>query len=387
MSLYNFNPVPAPWTSPGITPTLNFGAPTGLASLPGASGGVLARGLSPAASRLGSLFTGSAGAGGGLPRLGTTAASLAEDVAGLGGGAGGLLSRLPAVGGLPGFAAVSGRAAGLGGAAALAGSQLVDQLNVGGQNSNLEQGLQGATAGAALGATIGAPFFGVGAGVGAAAGGVIGGALGVLGNVLGFGGGEDDKPEPLDILTTGIQKAGLSPDQAEQVLQVYETQMALAEVAEGDEKKALQQQAYDAAASSILMLMQQQEAALMGGGTGNLLALQAQAQDIFAPLAADIESSGAAYGAAMNSINQYLPEQFRAINDANVARELSSSNKLANAYRAQAAIIPTVNALTQYQQDYNALAQQMFQRAQAESMGTGGTGTTGAGDQLAALLG
>ncbi len=367
---------------------------TGLGGLPGSATGILQRGVTPAASRLGSLFTGPAGPSG-LPRI---AGSLAEDAAGIGGRAASssLLSRLPSLSGLisGGSVAKYPTLGGLGyGIAGQVGSNVIDKLNPGGQNSNIEQGLQGAATGAGIGAGLGlagGPFAPLTSGAGALIGGALGGAVGVLGNVFGWGGGGDkeEAPNPVTILGNAIHQAGLTPDQTESVLDVYETQMALAEIEEDDDlKKQKQDAAYEQAGQMILSLMGQQQAAQ--STASNSLALQAQSRDIFEPLAQDLQSSGAAYASAMQGINKYLPPQFKAINDANVARELTASDRLANAYRAQAAVIPTVNALTQYQQDYQSMANQLMQQSFAQGQAGSGGGASGQPtmDQLIAASG
>lgn len=377
MSLYGFNPTPTPaWatTRAPVIPSLNFGAPTGLASLPGASGGILARGLPSAGLAARTIPTGTTLASQVPVGVGRAAAA---DALALGGGraAGGLAARLPSAAGAAGVASrlapFSAKAAGIGGLAGSLGSALIDRTNIGGQNSNIEQALQGAALGAGLGAGFGP--------AGALIGGLGGGALGVLGNVLGFGGGggEDDAPDPIEILSNGISAAGLSPDQTEEVLETYEVMTALAEMQpEGDARDAAMQQAFDAASAMILQAMQQKELASGIGGGVNQLALQQQAADIFEPLAQSTQDSARMYAAALGGI-EGLPPEYRAIAENTAARELSSADRLANAYRAQAAVMPAINQLTQYQRDYNALAAQMFQQAQAQSLqGAGGGATT-----------
>lgn len=305
----------------------------------------------------------------------TSALGLGQQAAGRG-----VLSRLPSMGGLiQGGSAASRLGAGVGGlgfgVAGAVGSHVIDRLNPGGQNSNLEQGLQGAATGAGIGAglgLLGGPLAPLTSSAGALIGGVAGGALGVLGNIFGGGGGEDE-PEstPLDILGNAITAAGLTPDQTEEVLQTYEVMTALAESAEeGEARDAAMAQAYDAAAQMVLQKMQEKEM-VAGLGGGNMLALQAQAQDIFAPVAQNTEDAGRMYAAALQGSMADLPPEYRAIAQNTATRELSSSQRLADAYRAQAAVIPAISQLTQYQNDYNALAAQMFQQATQQQMGGG----------------
>lgn len=392
-----FTPTPS-WASTwqGLTPSGLPGAGMGgLGSLPGAAGGVLSRGLSgglstiPRAIPFGSTLASQVPVG-----VGQQAFNAASALRPAAGQAGGLLSRLP-TGGAGGLARGLGPAnltrgagmAGLGyGIAGAAGSGLIDKLNPGGQNSNIEQGLQGVAQGAGIGAGVGALFGGVGAGPGALIGGAAGGAIGVLGNMFGFGGGGDDEaPDPVEILGTAINAANLDPATTEQILEQYEVMVALAEIEDDDElRQAKLDQAFDTAGQLVLQAMQQTGAAGFGGGVDNSLALQAQAQDIFAPLADDVRASGEMYAAAMGGIRDQLPPQYRAIADANVARELTSSQKLAAAYQAQAAVTPAINQLAQYQRDYNALAAQTWQQAMAGQIaGNAGGGQTA---DVAALL-
>lgn len=396
---YSFSPTATPaWAlnRPPVIPSLpplNLGA-SGLGSLPGAAGGILARGL-PGAAAAAPRFAPVSTLASQVPRgVGAEALTAANALRGGGQaaarGAGGLLSRLPSMGGLLSGGSVAARPmlGGLGfGVAGAVGSGLIDRLNPGGQNSNLEQGLQGAATGAGIGAglgLLGGPLAPLTSSAGAAIGGLAGGALGVLGNMFGGGGGDgEEAASPIDILGTAIQSARLTPDQTEEILSTYEVMTALAENApEGAERDALMAQAYDTAGQMILQAMQQEEAT--ASGQSNMLALQAQAQDIFQPLAQDIRASGEMYANAMRGLSADLPPEYRKIADYQVARELSSSQKLAAAYQAQAAVTPAINQLAQYQQDYNALAAQTWQQAmaqQAAGMGGGQQAT-----DIAALL-
>lgn len=255
------------------------------------------------------------------------------------------------------------------------GSNVIGGFDLGGADSALDQALTYAAQGAGLGAPFG-PW-------GAAVGGVGGGAYGILHNM--FGGGGDGAPEvaPVEVLATAIQRAGLNPDYTEQVMQTYDTLIALADGLEGDAKDAAINQAFQQTSAMILQAMQQQQATQQqaAGNASNTLALQQQAQQIFQPLADDIRTSSNLYAQAMGGIRDQLPESYRAVSDATVARELTSADRLANAYQAQAALTPVVNQLTRYQQDQDAFAQQMFSQQlaqQAAAMNQGGFGSPGA---------
>ena len=97
------------------------------------------------------------------------------------------------------------------------------------------------------------------------------------------------------------------------------------------------------------------------------------------PLAQDIDASGAMYANAIAGIRDQLPESYRGIADASVARESSSASRLADAYRAQAALTPMYNQMTQYQQDQNSFAAQLFSQQMAQqAAGYNGGGSTSA---------
>lgn len=380
----NFAP---PWPGvPGVADLLAGGSlstgPTGLAGLQGAAlnGTVLPYASNPLAGQV---------MGPGLAAqvpvgVGRQAATSALN---LGPATGGLLSRLPSLpkpslSGL-GLTAPSKLKGGLYGLAGGVGANLVDQLNVGGNDSPVDQFLTGA----AFGGGTGAAFGGLGAAIGAP----VGGAINVLGNTLGLWGNDkgEDAPDPVTVLATAMDTAGLTPEYEEAILQTYETQMALADRLEGDAKKQAEDAALEAAGQMVLQAMQTQQAQAMrpqmgaGGGPG-LLAMQQQAQQIFEPIAQDIETSAGLYAQQMSGIRPNLPASYQSVADAQVARELTSADKLANAYRAQAALTPLVDRLTQYQSDYNSFASQLFQQQQAATaaamaQGGGGMGLFGGG--------
>lgn len=257
----------------------------------------------------------------------------------------------------------------------------IDYLNPGGQNSNLEQGLQGAAVGAGIGAGVGSVVPLLGTGVGAVAGGALGGAIGVLANTFGGGGGGDgEEADPLDVIATAMRTANLSPEATENILTQYETAIALADRAEDDKtKKQLKDAALEQTAQLIIATMQQEQLqadAQMDLSGPNLLAMQQQAQDIFQPLADDLRTNASLYAQAMSDIRGNLPKQYQPFADLQVANEMSGANKLAAAYQAQAALTPMVERLTQYQQDKNALANQLWQQQQSAMLNPGsGTDT------------
>lgn len=385
---------------PGYLPPPPFPSigPTGLSGLTGAA---LNGTRLPYASGVGSLLSGPAGPA--LPRLGITPTeigalrglqaptmSLASQAADRGlanqlgravgsGGTRGLLPALPIKN--PGL--VKG---GLWGLAGSLGANAVDRLNVGGGDSVADQFATGAV----FGGLSGGAFGGVGALVGAP----VGGALNVLGNAVGLWGNEKpDEPDanPVEIIATAMQTANLDAQTTEDILTTYDTLMALAEQQpEGDARDAARQQAFDQTSAMVLSAMQQQQAQndmASSMASPDLLALQAQASQIFQPLAEDIRGSAGLYAQAMAGIRDNLPPEYRAIADATVSRELSSADRLANAYQAQAALTPVVQRLTQYQQDQQAFANQLFQQQQAQMAAMQAGGGAGQTDVLSALAG
>lgn len=292
----------------------------------------------------------------------------------------GLLSRLPALpSGTPLVPKGAMLRGGLYGLAGQVGSSLIDATDIGGQNSNVEQALQGAAIGAGTGAGVGllgGPFAPVTVPTGAAIGGVVGGIAGVVSN---FFGGGDDKPDPAEreeTLATAIQEAGLDDFTTAQILDTYEASLAFAAAEEDDDLREQKETlALQQAEAMVLQAIGQRQQLSAGMGGPDLMALQAQAQEVFAPLAQSIRDTGSAYATAMGGLRDQLPPEYQAIADSMVVREVTSSNRLADAYSAQAALTPVVQRLTQYQQDQAALANQMWQQALASQMAGGGGAT------------
>jgi len=221
--------------------------------------------------------------------------------------------------------------------------------------------------------------------------GTIGAALDVLDAGKWFGGGGgDDTPavDPDDVLANVLSTAALDDATNAQIMDSYAIQMQMASTIEDKEARAqAEAAALTSAATMALQALQTRDQAT--SAASNTLALQSQAGEIFEPLAQDIQMGAGLYAEAMGGLRDRLPESYQGIADATVARELSSADRLANAYRAQAAITPVVNQLTQYQQDYNNYAAQMFSQSLAQQAAGGvGAGSLGpsAQDVQAALL-
>lgn len=220
--------------------------------------------------------------------------------------------------------------------------------------------------------------------------GTIGAALDVLDAGKWFGGGGDDTPavDPDEVLANVLSTASLDDATNAQIMDSYAIQMQMASTLEDKQARAdAEAAALTSAASMALEALQTRDQAT--SAASNILALQSQAQEIFEPLAQDIQMGAGLYAEAMGGLRDRLPESYRGIADATVARELTAADRLANAYRAQAAITPVVNQLTQYQQDYNNYAAQMFSQSLAQQaaggIGAGGLGPS-AQDVQAALL-
>lgn len=412
--LSNAYPAVGPYSSLGPTygPAIPMGAGSsvmsspmlgGIANLPGSSGGVLARGLTPLSSPITAAelpYASSAinGLASQVPRgVGMEAFNAASALGEAGGGAG-MGARLAGGLGTLGEGASGIGTLGVGGtarallspysAAGLLGSAVIDRTNIGGQNSNLEQGLQGFALGAGGGAAIGSVVPGLGTAIGALAGGLTGGTIAILGNM--FGGHKKKEKDPMvdgeHILANAMTAGGLDDATMAHILDTYEVNLKLAEQYEDkDQKKQAQAQALNTAGALVLQAMQNGGGLGLGGGPSpaDLLALQAQSQQIFQPIAQDIRDNGQLYAQAMQDIIPQLPPSFRASAQMTAARELNSGNKLADAYMAQAAITPVMQKVTQYQQDYNSYAAQQFQQALAAQQ-AGGAG--GGGTDVAAIL-
>lgn len=438
-------PTPVKYTPVGAGQARAFGGLVEAAGTPLFSGSA-ASPAAPVVRPLGSLFTGSAGAGG-LPQVngasslaslnrlrpvnglasqvpqgaGANALSAANALrpaaASSGGGASGLVSQLSnaargtgGIGGvrgtmaaarstLPGILGKGGIAGSLArGAPAFAADLAASSLFGEGDEGFGEQAGRGFLRGAGWGAVaapavaaipgvnlVGVPLVAAAAGIT----GTIGAALDVLDAGKWFGGGGgDDTPavDPDDVLANVLDTAALDDVTNAQIMDSYAIQMQMASTIEDKEARAqAEAAALTSAATMALEALQTRDQAT--SAASNTLALQSQAGEIFEPLAQDIQMGAGLYAEAMGGLRDRLPESYQGIADATVARELSSADRLANAYRAQAAITPVVNQLTQYQQDYNNYAAQMFSQSLAQQA-AGGAGSLGpsAQDVQAALL-
>lgn len=337
-------------------------------------------------AQVGGRAAGASGAGGGAG-------------AGATGGFGGRAAMQAARSTLPGALGRAGIAGSLARGAPAAVSSIAAGALFGNEDESLgTQAARGFTSGAGWGAIaapavaaipgvnlVGVPLVAAAAGIT----GTIGAALDVLdaGSWFGMGKGEDAIPaiDPDEILANVLDTAALPDEMSARIMDQYAIEMQMAQAIEDKDQRAqAEAAALQNAGLTALGALQQRDQA--SSAASNTLALQAQAADIFEPLATDIEQSGQLYAQQMAGLRDQLPESYRAISDATVARELSSSQKLANAYRAQAAITPAVNQLTQYQQDFNNYSAQLFSQALAQQAAGGGASLGPSAMDLQALL-
>lgn len=264
-----------------------------------------------------------ASAGGRFARLRGLLPSLAVE-----GGAAGGLARLGGLGGLA-------TRAGLYGTAATVAQPVVEAVAPG-NNSNIEQGLQGATYGAALGAGIGAPFFGVGAGVGALAGGAIGGALGVISNT--FMHGDDVKGDTSTAIQNALGQSNLPPEAQQEILGTYNVLMALAQ---GDEKEEA------AARQQVGQLIMQRMAASEDARTSteSMLATQALAGQFFQPFTQQMMQASNLRSGLTEQMAGDLPPAYRQLARLSAINSQDSTARLASAFSTQAQLIPAIHTL------------------------------------------
>lgn len=240
-----------------------------------------------------------------------------------------------------------------------------------GKDSLIEQVLQGATAGGAIGGIAGAPLLGIGALPGAALGAAGGGLLAAVGSL--FGG--DDKSSASKKLQNLLTSSGL-PEDIRNELQV--TFDILSQTT--DEETALAQ-------VGQLALSRIQESRTQEDQLQKSLAMQMLASQFSQPFAEDLLNTANTRVGVVEQLLPSLPPEYRpvALNSANA--QLSSAQRLASAYGAQAQLLPGVDALRQQQSALSqAAAQQLSQAlAGADTTGLGGLGGAGGGG-LAELI-
>ena len=366
-ALAAFNPTANAPTLSAPLPQIGRTATQNLSGLFRSPAGAIPRGVTAPAT--GSLPY--AASGGGLRgALGSATSAIGR----LGGGGGGAGLR----GALTG---VSGRAllgrAGIGAFAGSIGSNVIDRFNPGGQNSNIEQGLQGAAMGAGIGAGVGSVVPVIGTALGAGIGGAIGGGLGIAGNVFGWG-GEEERTDPRDQLNTWLGSVNITPDAARTIREQFEMEMLFAEDAE--DKDAAQAQALQNAQLGIQQMWATEQA--QAQQAERALAFQMSAQQYMAPHLTQMRETQNALSNYLESTASSLPPEFQPIARLTAHQGRAGAERMISAYANQVAAMSQTNALEQFYADSRNMAAQQLSAGIAQGVGGGGMSST---DLLAAL--
>lgn len=194
-------------------------------------------------------------------------------------------------------------------------------------------------------------------------------------------GGKGGIPSSISKLQTIIQSSNLPDATRQQLTDSFNVEYQLAE--SDDERKA-----------AIANLKASLIGAVRGGGVGatsytpmspsDIFATQQMAGRVFEPLAKSLEAQGTTDAAIINGLATALPTPaLQAAARINAQHQLSGNMNLANAYRAQAQLLPSSYAL-QAEQSRQA---QMAQQYAAQQMSGGGSGGTDFAALLAQLSG
>lgn len=243
----------------------------------------------------------------------------------------------------------------------------------GGQESGLGRFLSGAGTGAGIGAVVGnaIPIPGVGALTGAIGGGIIGGGI----SLLSGGDKEPDFESRLDELLKGT---GIPDEQADELKATYE--LLVEAGGGGDEAKT---QALTTIVNSVMQNQAAQEQAK--AAQYEMLSRQAMTAEFFRPLTQQLIESAQTRAAIGERVAADLPPAYRAVAQQQNAAALDNATRTANAYAAQAQLLPTLANL-EYQKG---LADQIAQQQAAQvmqQMGIGGGGSAGSLADLTAQL-
>lgn len=322
--------------------------PGGGAAL-GRLGGAMAGGGAPF-SLARSFGPGTAAVGGGV------GAGEAAGAAGLLGGARGTLGALAT-----GIKGAPLKALGRGGAAGIAASFLANpviEAAVPGEGGQVEKSLKGVATGAGIGAAVGAPF----AGVGALPGALVGGGAGLLMSFLGGGKKKGAIPDA-EHLKDAMAEAGIDPQTGAFILNRYMTTLKLAE--SDDEKK----QAYAEAKQLII------DAIAPTGGQSpfgqapqawtpeQMMAMQAQSAELMRPLAAQAQGNAQAHAQLIGQLTQGMDPGVANLLRSGAAGEITASQRLVNAYQAQAQLAPIAAMWEQQNQYRDQISNQLLQQA------------------------
>lgn len=285
--------------------------------------------------------------------------------------------------------------AGVGAIAGQIGSGLIDRTNIGGQNSNWEQGLQGAALGAGVGAGVGSVVPVIGTGIGALLGGGIGAAGGVIGNLLGGGGG-NEKRDAIAAIDNALKPttrkelyaiADVDFETRAQINRAVDVQLAL--LKRQHDADRLTDDEYHAARAQLAVQIEQTVADYASNPpppttnvpTGELtpeqiVSMQMAIGKFMEPYAQSTISAGQQGANALR--------QLGAGPMADIAE--SGATRMARAYQAQAQMIPMMAQLQQQQSQWAQLAQQQQARQMSASSNPQATGG-GDFEQMLATLG
>lgn len=320
---------------------------------------------------------------------GAVPGSAAVGASGVSSGPGALSSMLSRTGGL--FAGDSSPiiSGGLRGAARVAVPFGIGQLATAGINSALppsdaREVLGDAATGAGIGGSVGllgGPFAGISVPAGAAIGGAAGGLYGLAQNIWGS---DDSKPSTDDYKTTlaqAAQQSGLDPS-------MYTTAFDLLTKSGADPKtlapQLAQQLLRDAASQRQQAKAQQLAIQQHTNDQHYALAMQAQAQQFFTPYVDNIITAGQSQAELLKGEAANLPAPYRNVFLAQAEQAISQSQRLAGAYAAQSAMLPSQYMMSQDLKRQQELAQLQYQQAVINSQ-QGGSGSGNFGQLVSQL--
>lgn len=253
-------------------------------------------------------------------------------------------------------------------APALIGQQLSQAVDVPG-HGNWEAAGRGALTGAGVGATVGlagGPFAGISVPVGTAVGAAVGGVASTLANTF-FG--EESQPDYRKTLADSASSLGLDPNQ-------YTVAFDLLKKSGADEKtlgtQLAQQLLQDAATKKQQAQMQQAAAQQHAGDQRYALAMQAQAQQFFTPYVNNIVPAGQSQSQLLQGLAANLPAPYRDVMMNQAQQAIGQSQRLAGAYAAQSAMLPSQYMMSQDLKRQQELATLQYQQAVVNAQQGGG---------------
>lgn len=306
---------------------------------------------------------GGGGLGGAAQALGNPARGLAGGAAGLGGaggaGAEGLTGILGRAGGLAKGAnwKAAGLRGGLAGAAASFAVNPLIEMAVPGKGGQAEGTLKGAASGALLGGAIGSVFPGPGTLVGA----LVGGGGGAL---LSFIKPGKAKTKGLEELKDAMADANIDPQTGAFILHRYSTMLKLAE---NDEEKA---QAYDEAKNLLINAIAPADGSMgqapQAWTPEQIMAMQAQSAELMRPVVAESQRNAQAHAQLIGQLTQGMDPGVANLLRGGAAGEITASQRLMNAYQAQAQLAP-IAAMWERQTQYrDQISNQLLQQAMGQ---------------------